>query len=69
MSDLMKEEGFALKLPPKYHTIECEWDGGSMPPGTEKFMFILDLQGVSYRNMDPVAMRTNLDFLQVHSFQ
>jgi hypothetical protein len=40
-----------------------------MPPGTEKFMFILDLQGVSYRNMDPVAMRTNLDFLQVRSFQ
>lgn len=38
----------------------------SMPPGTEKFMFILDLQGVSYRNMDPVAMRTNLDFLQAY---
>jgi hypothetical protein len=37
-----------------------------MPPGTEKFMFILDLQGVSYHNMDPVAMRTNFDFLQAY---
>jgi hypothetical protein len=39
----------------------------SMPlPGTEKFTFIVDLQGVSYCSTDPAAMYANFDFLQVY---
>ncbi|CAK9858410.1 unnamed protein product [Sphagnum jensenii] len=66
--------------PPTFHVASCILCVGGLtgiivyaldkliasmcPPGTEKFTFVVDLQGVSYCNMDPAAMCTNFDFLQ-----
>ncbi|CAM6070334.1 unnamed protein product [Sphagnum tenellum] len=58
--------------PPTFHVASCILCVGGLtgiivyaldkliasmhPPGTEKFTFVVDLQGVSYCNMDPAAM-------------